>query len=233
MRSPTTAKPPINKADREISPLFDPMYFATRTLVGFTQGLFNQLPPGQYHWSSDPDETEIVITDAMPITIESLSMRPAIITMQGQAGFLNSTMRSLEGINVGTGHHVFRDIIQGSATFNCVSRNGVEASRLAWFVASQIKALRVFLQRHGPFVRIGHDVNILGEQPAGLLVNDPSDGGAYNVPVSVPFFLPYKWEVREPAFMHDVSSVQLTHANKTQEGDTDVSFKITSEVNNG
>ena len=230
MRSPITSAPPIKKEDRELSPLFNPLYYATRVLVGFTQGLFRQLPKGQYHWSPDPQETEIVITDMLPITTESLSMRPAILTMQGQANFLNSTMRSLEGVNVSTGHHVFRDIINGNVTFNCVSKNGVEAARLAWFISSQIKALRVFLQRQGPFVRIGHDVIIMGEQPAGLLVHDPTDGGAFNVPVSVPFFLPHKWEVREPAFVHDSTRVELIHKKQNGDSAAQESFIITNEV---
>ncbi len=233
MRTPDTSSAPIDRDNREVSPLFDPMYHSTRVLVGFAQGLFKQLPKGQYKWSADPEVTEITITDQMPITNESLSFRPAIITMQGQSSFMNTTMRSLESVNVHTGHHVFRDIIQGSATFNCVSRNGVEASRLAWFLSSQIKALRVFLQRQGPFVRIGHDVIIMGEQPAGLLLSDPSDGGAFNVPVNVPFFMPHKWEVREPAFIHDSTRVELTHKNKSDDEDTQQSYTITNEVQNG
>ena len=233
MRVPTTDKPPVYKEDREINPLFDPLYYATRVLVGFTQGLFKQLPKGQYHWSPSFEETEIVITDQIPITIESLSSRPAIITMQGQASFLNSTMRSLEQVNIHTGNHVFRDLIQGSVTFNCVSRSGVEASRLAWFLSSQIKALRVFLQRQGPFARIGHDVILMGEQPAGLLVSDPVDGGAFNVPVNVPFFMPYKWEVREPAFVHDSTRVELTTKNRSDDEDSQESYNLTNEVQNG
>lgn len=233
MRVPVTDSSPIHSEDREINPLFDPLYYSTRVLVGFTQGLFKQLPKGRYNWSPSFEETEIVITDQIPITIESLSSRPAIVTMQGQSNFLNTTMRSLEQVNVLSGNHVFRDLIQGSITFNCVSRNGVEASRLAWFLASQIKALRVFLQRQGPFARIGHDVIIMGEQPAGLLISDPVDGGAFNVPVNVPFLMPYKWEVREPAFIHDSTRVELTVNNNNDNEDTQESYNITNEVQNG
>ena len=233
MRVPVTSSPPIYTEDREVSPLFDPLYYSTRILIGFTQGLFKELPKGQYKWSPSPEETEIMITDSMPITTESLALRPAIITMQGQSTFLNTTMKSLESVNVNTGHQVYRDLIQGNITFNCVSRSGVEASRIAWFLSSQIKALRVFLQRQGPFAQIGHDVIIMGEQPAGLLVSDPVDGGAFNVPVSVPYFMPYKWEVREPAFTHDSTRVELTHINKSDDEDTQQSYTIKNEVQNG
>jgi len=233
VRSSNTHQAPIGRENREVSPLFDPLYHSTRVLIGFTQGLFKQLPKGQYHWSPDPEVTEITITDQIPITTESLAYRPAILTIQGQASFLNSAMRSLETVNTHTGHHVFRDIIQSSVTFNCVSRSGVESSRLAWFLSSQIKALRVFLQRQGPFVRIGHDVILMGEQPAGLLLSDPSDGGAFNVPINIPFFMPHKWEVREPAFIHDSTRVELIHKNKSDDEDTQESYTITNEVQNG
>ena len=232
MRTPVNDPPPIHTEDRELTPLFDPLYYATRVLIGFSQGVFKQLPRGKYKWSPSIEDTEVIITDTAPITLEALSFRPVILTTRGQANFMNSTMKSLEQVNTNTGHQVFRDIIQGSITFNCLSKNGVEASRLAWFLSSQVKALRVFLQRQGPFARIGHDVILQGEQPAGILVRDSADGGAVNVPVTIPFFMPYKWEVQEPAFIHDSTRVELVHKNTNDEEDTLKSYTITNEVQN-
>ena len=209
MRAPATTSPNFHPMYREVDPMFNPMYHAVRILVGFTQGLFRYLPEGKYKWSPDPEKSEIMITDLMPITSQSITQRPAILTMMGQASFTNSAMRSVEGVNPSTGHTVFRDLITSSVTFNCISRNGVEAGRLAWFLASHIKSLRIFLQRTGPFARIGHDVILLGEQPAGLIIQDQADGGAVNVPVSVPFLLAHKWEVREPASLHETTRVNL------------------------
>lgn len=233
MKVPYTNKPDILPEFRSSTPLFDPLYHSTRVLLGFTQGLFKILPKGHYRWSPNMEETEIIITDQDAITAESVAHTPAILTIQGQASFMNVAMHSRETVNISTGNQVHRDVVTTSITFNCISRNGVEASRLAWFLASQIKALRVFLQRNGPFVRIGHDVIIGAEQPNKGLVNDLVDGGAVNVVVSVPYFLPFNWEVREPAFIHDNTRVELHQQVLNVEDDTVSSFEIKNEVNNG
>ena len=179
------------------------------------------------------EDTEIIITDQDAITAEAVANTPSIITIQGQANFMNLALNSSEGINISTGNSLHRDIISSSILFNCISKNGVEASRLAWFLASQIKALRTFLQRQGPFVRIGHDVIIGAEQPSKGLVNDLVDGGAVNVVVSVPYHIPFKWEVREPAFIHDNTRVELHQQAINNEDEIVSSFEIKNEVNNG
>jgi len=221
---------PIYRDDQEVDPLYNPIYGATRALVGFTQGLFKHLPSGRYRWSSDPNQTEIMISDLMPITSEMLSFRPAVLTMTGQVSFGNTAQASLQDVNPKTGHKVYRDVLSSTVTFNCISRNGIEASRIAWFIAHHVKSLRVFLQRNGPFLRIGHDVMILGEQPAGLIVQDAADGGAINVPVAVPFALAHKWEVREPSYEHDTTHVNLTTIGVGDSRATN-SYQITNEVN--
>lgn len=233
MRVPHTQTPPIMPEYRVASPMFDPLYHSTRLLLGFTQGLFKVLPRGQYKWSPVMEETEIIITDQDAITAEVVANTPAILTIQGQASFMNISMNSKEMSNMHTGNDIFRDVVTSTMTFNCISKNGVEASRLAWFLASQIKALRVFLQRKGPFVRIGHDVIIGAEQPSKGLVNDLVDGGAVNVVVSVPYFLPFMWEVRAPTFIHDNTRVELHQQVLNVEDDMVSSFEIQNEVNNG
>ena len=45
--------------------------------------------------------------------------------------------------------------------------------------------------------------------------------------------MPYKWEVREPAFVHDSTRVELTVKNNSDDEDTQESFNITNEVHNG
>lgn len=192
--------PKYLKVDRVRDPMFDPLYHANRVLIGFIQGLFKSLPGGRYSWSEDPEQTEILITDAAPITSEVLTARPCIVTVRGQAQYANVTMNSMDYVDPATQTRSYRDVISSSVTVNCVSRNGVESSRLAWFVASHVKALRHLLHREGPFVRIGHDVAVMGEMPPGALLQDPSDVGAVNVPVIIQFVIAHRWEVREPSF---------------------------------
>tara|TARA_B100000214_G_C23927972_1_gene609317 strand:+ start:710 stop:1348 length:639 start_codon:yes stop_codon:yes gene_type:complete len=208
---------PINRTTgrednrREYDPLYDPIYESIRTLIGFTQGLFRALPDKRYTWSPDPETTEITITGAYPLKAEMLNSRPAIVIGHTQSAYLNTSMNSLEKINPNTGNMVHRDLISSSAVFNCIARTGPEATALAWFVSSNIKALRGFLQRKGNFTRIGHDVTIGGESPPGSLIQDAIDGGAINSQVIIPFFIPHRWEVLSPA--HQIDDITLTTKN--------------------
>lgn len=191
------------------SPFFDPLYAADRAMISFLQGLFAQLDAGDWKWSGDPHLTEIFIAGMTPITTELLSFRPAIIVGMEQVQFMNTTLHSMERVSSKSGNTLYRDILSGSFTINCISRAGVEARRLAWFVAFHVKALRTLLQRTGIFGQIGQDITIMAEQPPGALLQDSADGGAINVPVSLPFILTHTWEVREPAFVHDQTRVSL------------------------
>jgi hypothetical protein len=192
---------------REYDPLYDPVYHSTRVLIGFVQGLFKALPDGRYRWSEDPDKTEITVTGAYPLTASAINNRPAVVVVHGQTGYLNVAMNGMETVSAATGNMVHRDILGTTMVFNCVARTGPEASALAWFLASNIKALRTLLQRKGPFTRIGPEVTIGGESPPGALLQDAVDGGAVNVAVVVPVFIPHKWEVRNPA--HQLDTINL------------------------
>lgn len=225
MRVPHTKDLSLHPRDRVNDPLFDPLYHATRIVLGFVQGLFKSLPSSQYQWSPDPESTEIIITDAAPITYEALTQRPHIISMRGQASYANTALQSFAEQHYKTGARRFRDAVMSSITLNCISRNGVEASRLAWFTASHIKALRHLLQRSGPFVGIGQDVTVGGEMPPGMLLQDAGDGGAVNVPVMLPFTFMHQWEVLEPALIIDNLNVNI-------DGDASHTI-IVSEEDNG
>ncbi len=205
----STVAPRYLPIERVNDPMFDPLYHANRVIIGFLQGLFKELPEGRYSWSPDPEQTEILITDAAPITSEVLTARPCLVTVRGQAQYGNIHMNSLDYADPKTMTRSFRDVVSSSITINCISKNGVEASRLAWFVGSYIKALRHLLHREGPFVRIGHDVMVMGEMPPGSLLRDPSDVGAVSVPVIVQFVIAHRWEVREPALIANEISVKI------------------------
>lgn len=207
-RVPSTRHGGFDPPRREYDPLYDPVYHATRVMIGFTQGLFKALPDGRYRWSPDPDKTEITVTGAYPLHISAVNNRPAIVVVHGQTGYTNVAMDGMEDITFATGNKVYRDILASTMVFNCIARTGPEASSLAWFMASNIKALKTLLQRKGPFTRVGPEITISGETPPGGLLQDSVDGGAVNVSVVVPVFIPHKWEVRNPA--HQLDDISLS-----------------------
>jgi hypothetical protein len=210
----TTKAPDLNKSNREYDLMYDPIAHSIRTIIGFLQGLFKTLPSGNYKWSPDLEATEITITGAYPLTLEVVNARPAIVVVHGASSYLNTSMNNFETMNMRSGNKVYRDIIACNAVINIVSRTGAEASRLAFFVASSFKSLQVFLQRQGPFTRIGHDVQIGGESPPGVLIQDNADGAAVNVQVVVPFFVPHKWEVLQPAYKNDNIKIDMSVSSK-------------------
>lgn len=193
----------VDPRSLEYSPLHDPTYQAVRTMVGFCQGIFKALPSARYRWSPSLEETQITITAAYPLKSETINQRPAIVVGHSQTMIMNTTMGSFEKQRFETGNNVYRDLISTSIVFNCVATTGHEAASLAWFIASNLRALRPLIQRMGPFTQIGQDISIGVESPPGALLQDNTDATAISVPVMAPTFIPHRWEVLNPAYAVD------------------------------
>lgn len=198
----TTAVNP-DRVSREYDPLHDPIYQSVRTLIGFCQGIFKALPTSRYRWSPDLEETQITITGKYPLKAATINQRPAVVVGHAQSQILNTTMGSFESQRFVTGNSVHRDLIQTTVVFNCIATTGVEASSLAFFIASNLKALRPLLQRLGPFTQIGQDVSIGVESPPGALLQDTADTTAIAIPVMAAIYIPHRWEVLNPAYAVD------------------------------
>ena len=149
------------------------------------------------------EETKITITGAYPLKAETINQRPAIVVAHSQSQILNTSMNSFEKERFITGNTVHRDLISTNIIINCVATTGPEASSIAWFVSSNVKALRPLLQRMGPFTQIGQSVSLGPETPPGALLRDSSDTTAITVPIMLPVFIPHKWEVLNPAYAVD------------------------------
>jgi hypothetical protein len=93
-----------------------------------------------------------------------------------------------------SGERTHTDLLTGSFSINCVSRNGLEAERLALLVAKAIRIYRRHLQRAG-FFHIGHLVQVGTESPAGSLVSGDSDEDFVVVPVTLPVYYQTSWKV--------------------------------------
>lgn len=223
MRVPVSnARPRYGKNDLTNNPMWDPLYHCTRTMVAFAQGLFKHLPPGQLHWSPNLEETEIVITDQTPLTLSTIGQRPAIVIIPGQAQFANLAIGNLEDIDHQTGNRIHRDLISSSITYNCISRNGVEAGRIAWYLGSHVKKLRVFLQQQGPFTEIGQTVVFAPETPPGAIVPDAVDSSAINRAVIVPYQYPHRWEVQDPLFQLETIRATIKGEDDTVLSETQI-----------
>lgn len=201
--------PDIDSVGLEYDPLHDPTYHAVRTMVGFCQGIFKALPNAKYKWSPDAETTQIIITGAYPLKAETVSRRPAVVVGHSQSQIMNTTLGSFEGYRHETGNNLYRDVIATTIVFNCVATTGHEAASLAWFIASNLRALRPLIQRLGPFTQIGQDVSIGIESPPGALLQDSTDTTAIAVPVMAQTYIPHRWEVLNPAYQVDAIGLSV------------------------
>lgn len=193
----------IDARGLEYDPLHDPTYHAVRTMIGFCQGIFKALPNSKYRWSPDEENTQVLITGAYPLKAQTISRRPAIVVGHSQTQIMNTSMGSFEGQRYHTGNNVYRDLLATTIVFNCVATTGHEASTLAWFIASNLRALRPLIQRMGPFTQMGQQVSIGIESPPGALLQDTTDSTAIAVPVMAQTYIPHRWEVLNPAYQVD------------------------------
>jgi len=63
----------------------DRLYIATRAFCLWLQTIMATRPIGNFRWSPNIDDTEIVITENEPLTLERTNKRPQIIVYRTQA----------------------------------------------------------------------------------------------------------------------------------------------------
>lgn len=171
----------------------DPLFHITRLCLGFLQGLFEQAPVGCFHWVDDYEQSELTITDDQPIDYDVVNKRPAIVTVQSPVAFGRTSMDQMMETSIQTGTRVHSDLLSGHQSFNCLSRNKVEARHIGWLVARHIWILRRMFLKAG-FNDFGQGVQISAPSPAGAIVQGAGDTEIINVTVTTPFR--YQWTER-------------------------------------
>lgn len=149
----------------------DPYLYFTKVYLTYLQGLFRQQPSGGWRWSESQEDTEIMITDQAPIPSDRIEQRPAIVTMRGPSQFAGMTLDQLRSVDRRTGTREHTDLVTCTMTLNCISKNGLEAQRLGWFVQRHIGIAngKRLLQRYGIF-KVYDNIGCSGETPPGSLV---------------------------------------------------------------
>ena len=163
----------------------DPLLWATKLFVRFLQIVFSTFEKGSYKWEADFETTDIVIGDQGQLRPEVWDKRPAIVCMRGPAAWSNIAMDQMKSFDFETGRRGHTDLVASSMVYNCVSREGLEAQRLAWIAGYATRALKRNLLRAG-LHRVGENVDYGTEQDGSGLADSLKD--YIYVPVSVPFF---------------------------------------------
>ncbi len=171
----------------------EPLFFFTRVFLLFLQGLFEQMDAGSFKWSSDEKLSEVAIHDQVPIPRERVEQKPQIVTMRGPAQFANLTLDQLRSFNSRTGEKERTDLVSCTMTINCISKNGVEAQRIAWIVMDNIREFKTLLQRAGMH-KVGDEVQMGPESPPGSFISGEADPEFVLVSVFAPFH--FQWTKR-------------------------------------
>ena len=176
----------------------DPLAHYTNVFIRFLQLLYATFEPGNYRWNPDENITEVVITDQSPIARETVEKMPAIVVMRGSAQPGNIVLNDFSSSDMKTGRHSYTDLISATMTFNCISRVGREAQRLASTSHMMVQRLKRDLLRGGNIHHIGPITMGAESGPGSLVSGGPGDPGLIVVQTTVPFYYQDFWSV-EPA----------------------------------
>lgn len=183
----------------------DPLTSHVRLFTRFLQIYFSNFEKGSYQWGPDLLTTDVIIQAEHAVASEVVEKRPAIVVGRGPVAFTNIAIDQFAGplldaktgaftANLGVdGSRRHTDLLSSYAIFSCLSREGIEAQRLAWASAQAVRTLKRVLMKAG-IHRVGEDIQISAESPPGSIVTgDPSE--ILLVAVTLPFYFQQTWVV--------------------------------------
>ncbi len=187
----------------------DPLTRYTRLFCRFLQIIFSDFEKGSYHWDVDTQSTDIIISDQSTLSLDAMEKRPAIIVSRGALAFTNVSIDQFAGplldkqingqerftpnLNINTGSERHTDLVSGTIVYNCLSREGIEAQRLAWMSGGYTRTLKKVLIRAG-LHRVGENIQYSAESAPGSIVQ-PDSNEIVMVSVSIPFYFQDTWNV--------------------------------------
>lgn len=147
---------------------------------------------------TDEENTEVIITDSGSLGTDVVEKRPAIVLARGPFSYANTALDNFLDLKHVNEKRTHTDILTGSFVINCVSRNGLEAEKLALLVAKAIRIHRRRIQLAG-FFQIGQRIRIGSESPANGVVSGDSEEDFISVPVTFPVFYQETFSVQPTA----------------------------------
>lgn len=174
-----------------------------RLFTRFLQVVHATWDKSNYRWAPDDKNTDIIIQGEGSVNKEVVERRPAIVVSRSPAAWGNVSMDQFAGplrvrdprtgaisytanSDVDTGARRHTDLVSATITFNALSKEGLEAARIAWFCSYATRVLKKSLMKAG-IHRVGEDIQIGSESPPGALVQ-PDSTEIICVPVYVPFY---------------------------------------------
>lgn len=170
----------------------DPLLHYTKLFVKFLQLVFGTFEKGSYKWTGDPQTTDIVISHDLSFGGEVVERTPCIVVTRGPFAFGNVAMDQFKALDEKTGRRSHTDLVSASVTYQCMSKESLEAQRLAWISMMATRRLKRNLMRAG-LHRVGEEIQVSPSQSADGLIGTDTD--AELVTVSVPFYFQDSWTI--------------------------------------
>lgn len=165
---------------------YNPLTHVRVLFVNFVRGLFSSAPPGCYQWSSDPETTELYITDEEVIQPEVVQRMPSVSFTRGPVQFYNLGLDDLEQYDFALDRKTKGVLLPGTMTVNVCSRVQLESEQVAFVIADHLWLLRDLLMKVG-FFEIGRGIQIGSPSAAGTIIANDRGDEFICTPVSVPF----------------------------------------------
>lgn len=109
--------------------------------------------------------------------------------MRGTAQWNQTSLDEMQESNIQSGSRKHTDLVSGTMTFNCCSREPLESEYLAWIVANHFWLLRRLIMRNTPVHEFGRGQSVGTPSPAGAIVSGDAEGEWHCTPVQASFFL--------------------------------------------
>lgn len=214
----------------------DPLNYMVKAFTAFLQTIWETAPLGCFHWSSDLENTELVITEANTINLAEIEQKPSISVILGPTKFNGSSLDDLVSIDATNAQEVHTDLLPGTVTLNCLSRVPAEARFIAWVCARTIWNLRKLFISESCIHEVGRNITVGAVSPAGALVQGDTEGEWHSVTVSCPFFLQWTdtvlpltkdWNGRPIHTLNDITTrlhTRMPQSNLTHSQDTGAMF---------
>lgn len=176
----------------------DPSRWFSRQFVLFLQHTVREHPQYFPRWSEDENDTEILITDEVPIQLDSDGRRVSLQLMTGMIQNMNLSINHLVSRNFLTGESTHMDLWSGQAAINVHAFNDDEARAIAHRIAYVLQRHRWKLIRMADLHFVGHSQSFGPTSPPPSLARvGEASPQSVMCSVSFPFFYQESW-VRRP-----------------------------------
>lgn len=158
----------------------------------FLQTMYSESGPDTaFCWNAETEETEILIVDKYSFNLDDVQVRPAIVANRGPQRWMNTSgFQQMQEFDPRTAKSINTDLISGSIVFNCFSKEGVEAEKIASDVFEWFRVFRIPLRKSGLF-RV--ESTTMGEE---ALVKSDSRPDLSVVPVQVEASVQVRWSIQ-------------------------------------